>query len=159
MTATDRMVVWLREAMDTAEREAEAATAATGGPHWRGDDSGLYGSDVANHPGPFLADAYGYTEPRIVGHVVRHDPAAVLRRIAADRKLLEDLLADPHFRNEEDNWYTCAALMDEAGEPVCLNDSRAPGPCDCGRDARVQHRVRLIAEGYGWTEETGSASA
>lgn len=164
MTATDRMVAWLREAMDAAQHDAEAATP---GP-WHvteyvaGSDYG-FDAGIGTASGEVDVVGHGYEgggceRVQDARHIVRHQPAAVLRRIAADRKLLDDLLADPHFRNEEDNWYTCAALMDEAGEPVCLNGSRAPGPCDCGRDARVQHRVRLIAEGYGWTEETGSAS-
>lgn len=83
--------------------------------------------------------------PAEATHVIRHDPARVLREIEAKRGLLADVLAEPHFRNEEDNWYTCAALTDEDGDPVCLDESRAPGPCDCGRDARVARRVRLLA--------------
>lgn len=144
MTDTDRMVLWLRKTLDAAERDAEAATAATGGPHWRGSDSGLYSNDASNHPGPFLADAYGYTDPRIVAHATRHDPAAVLHRIAADRKLLDDLLAEPH------------AVLTPGGSTqiYCDADSNLNEFCDCGRDARVERQLRLLAEGWGWTEET-----
>jgi hypothetical protein len=131
------MVVWLREALDAAQADAEAATAATGGPHWHGSDSGLYSNDASNHPGPFLADAYGYTDPRVVAHVTRHDPAAVLRRIAADRKILAE-----HAENPYDLGYcrTCTVHEDGWAVPV-------PAELPCAT-------IRNLAEGWGWTEET-----
>lgn len=149
MTDSDRLLAWLRETLDAAQADAEAATAATGGPHWHGSDSGLYSNDAANQPGPFLADAYGYTDPRLVAHITRHDPAAVLRRITADRRMLDDLLAEKHHV-VDDPAYTCPAATPERDG----GHNYQQGPCDCGRDGRVKRRLRLIAEAWGWTEET-----
>jgi hypothetical protein len=73
-------------------------------------------------------------------------PEDLSRRVAADRKILADLLAQKHYVLE-DAWYRCSA-SDRAG------DRNGNGKCDCGRDARVQRHVRLLAEGWGWTEET-----
>ena len=69
-------------------------------------------------------------------HIALHDPASVLRRIAAERKLLADLLGEPHGSD-------CWALVGSGR------------PCDCGRDDRVNLRVRLLAEGWGWEDGAG----
>lgn len=81
----------------------------------------------------------------ITGAEAVQNPARVLREIDSKRRLLDDLLAEKHLTSEEDTWYACAALVDEDGDPVCPNDARAPGPCDCGRDDRVLRRLRLLA--------------
>lgn len=142
MTDTDRMVVWLRETMGAAQRDAEAATAATGGPHWHGSDSGLYSNDVSNHPGPFLADVYGYTAPEVVAHTARHDPAAVLRRIAADRKILA---AHPYTTRVINPG--CGLQSAGFGCENCHNWDGVPeGRGNCAT-------VLALAEGWGWTEE------
>lgn len=88
----------------------------------------------------------------LIPHMARHDPAATLRRIAADRKLIADLLAEPHEVVEGDCWYTCAAATEKHDGGTTCDDTRLGKPCDCGRDARVERRVCLIAEGWGWTE-------
>jgi hypothetical protein len=159
------MVVWLREAMDAATRAASKAAELCGchppAPSWIFGDEATDGRiAVVDDPHPGVKRKIGrrwngsYEGMAMAEHVVRHDPAAVLRRIAADRKMLDDLLVEGHLSSEDDTWYACASLVDADGDPVCPDDTRAPGPCDCGRDARVQRRVRLLAEGYGWTEET-----
>lgn len=70
--------------------------------------------------------------------------ARVLREIEMKRGLLAEVLSEPHFMSVDDHWNTCPAIVDEDGVPVCLDESRAPGPCDCGRDARVARRLRLF---------------
>jgi len=60
-------------------------------------------------------------------------------------ELIAELLAEKH-QACEDSWYNCSAA-DEYGK---RNGNQE---CDCGRDARVERRVRLLAEGWGWTEE------
>lgn len=120
------LVRWLTAQLDEDERIARACP---GRGEW-------YAGEI-----DYVADL----SPEKCEHIAEHDPARVLREIDSKRKLLADVLAEPHFRNEEDNWYSCAALTDEDGDPVCLDESRAPGPCDCGRDARVARRVRLLA--------------
>lgn len=83
-----------------------------------------------------------------VGHIALHGPDAVLRRIRADRALLADLDGEWHTVCS-DPFYTCAsATVEREGE---RNPSTRPSDgCDCGRDERVERRVRLIAEGWGW---------
>ncbi|NUP39502.1 MAG: hypothetical protein HOY76_21445 [Streptomyces sp.] len=127
MTAPDRVVVWLREAMDAAWRDAEAATS---GP-WHvteyvaGSDYG-FDAGVGTAPGEVDVVGHGYEgggceRVQDARHIVRHNPHAVLRRIAADRELLD-----------WGNW---------------------PGGGPDSRDA-YEWAVRLLAEGWGWTEET-----
>jgi hypothetical protein len=72
-------------------------------------------------------------------------PASVLRRCAVDRRLLTDLLAEKHTVCD-DSWYHCVAA-DGTGDRDCTQ------PCDCGRDERVERRMRLLAEAYGYDEE------
>ncbi|MFI5831064.1 DUF6221 family protein [Streptomyces sp. NPDC051578] len=81
-------------------------------------------------------------------HIARHSPARVLAEVDAKRRLLADILRAGHEWNEEDHWYSCAAARDHEGEPVCIDESRAGGPCDCGRDEQVERRVRLLALPY-----------
>jgi hypothetical protein len=134
-------VAFLATTLAAAQREAERAAVETGAPGWRGSDSGLYSDDASNHPGPFLADAYGYTAPEVVAHIVRHDPQATLRRIAADRKTLA-LHQTPGRMYE----YAGAPPRETAICRVCrYQEPMSEDPCET---------VRLLAEGWGWTEET-----
>jgi cytochrome c5 len=138
MTDTDRMVVWLREAMDAAERDAEAA-AKDGTPDWYAKDHYAV-ADAAGEP---VVYDEGRPTPDQVRHIVRHDPAAVLRRIAADRKILEahpittEVINPGYGKRVAD--FGCATCHDWDGV------TEGYGWCDT---------VRLLAEGYGWTEET-----
>ncbi|MGH3584875.1 MAG: DUF6221 family protein [Pseudonocardia sp.] len=81
-------------------------------------------------------------------HIATNAPADVLADLDAKLALLEDLLAEGHERNEEDHWYSCAALTDEDGNALCFDESRAPGPCDCGRDTRVNRQLRILARPF-----------
>jgi hypothetical protein len=157
VTGSDRLVVWLREAMDAAELAASRAAGLCGchpsAPSWEfGDESTDGRILVVDEPHPGVKRKIGrrwngsYEGMAMADHVVRHDPAAVLRRITADRALLDDLLDEKHYVLE-DSWYRCSAA-NRAG------DRNGNEKCDCGRDERVQRQVRLLAEGYGWTEET-----
>lgn len=83
-------------------------------------------------------------------HIMEHRPTRVLREIDAKRRLLADVLSEPHFMSADDHWNTCPAIVDVDGVPVCLDESRAPGPRDCGRDARVPRRLRLLALPYAY---------
>lgn len=138
---------WITQQIDKVEA---AAREATDGPwfadhpeprHW-GDDpeSALIvrGKVLCildnQHNGPLNAD-----------HIALHSPDNVLRRCTADRKLLAGLLAEKHTICE-DSWYHCLAADD--------NGDRDGGQdCTCGRDERVERRVRLLAEAYGWEEQ------
>ena len=142
MTDTDRMVVWLRETMDAAQRDAEAAAARAWSPHWEYDELVHEIRDLNN--GNTLATIY---HPEIGAYVAANGPAAVLRRIAADRKML-DLHTAPHTVVE--------LAVEPVGELFC---GECDGPCThkgeaecaiCGQDGC--DAVRLLAEGYGWKE-------
>jgi hypothetical protein len=49
----------------------------------------------------------------------------------------------PHMTCE-DMWYSCAQAT---GDYACCDDSRAGGPCDCGRDALVAKAHTIIVGG------------
>ncbi|MEV8523150.1 DUF6221 family protein [Streptomyces sp. NPDC052000] len=161
MTDTDRMLVWLREAMDAAQRDAEAATPGPWEP--KGEDPGddeVYTVHDGEH-GDLVGDVVAYVRGgagRTLANqylMANHaDPVAVLRRIAADRKFLDDLLAEKHHVCD-DNWYTCFAATQER-DGGTYADTDGDTRCNCGRDTRVARRVGLIAEGWGWTEDHGA---
>lgn len=119
MKDTDRMVAWLREAMGAAETIAKAAAERAWSPHWEYDDCVHQIRDLNNCNE--LADIQ---LPEIGAFVEANDPAAVLRRIVADRKTLDD----------------CDDI---------LHDFVFGAFRKLAEDA-----IRNLAEGYGWTEGT-----
>lgn len=136
MTDVDRMVVWLRETMDAAQADAEAATP---GPwhvteyDWPTD----FDAGIGTSPGEVDIVGHGYEgggceRVQDARHIVRHQPAAELRRIVADRKIL-----DLH--------QNVAGKCDECGRGYELSDWGPNFPCTT---------VCLLAEAWGWTEET-----
>lgn len=138
------LVQFLRDRLD--EDDELAATASPGPWHVDAEaDEVLAVDDIVVAEGFALS---GQQLRATTRHIARHDPARVFREVEAKRQLLADVLADQHFRNEEDHWYSCAALTDDQGDPLCFDDTRAPGPCDCGRDDRVARRLRLLAVPY-----------
>ncbi|NUP39171.1 MAG: hypothetical protein HOY76_19695 [Streptomyces sp.] len=116
MTDTDRMVVWLRETLDAAQRDAEAAARAF--PEWDYDE---FVKEIRDVPNAGTVAFIAVTE--YGPHIARHDPAAVLRRIAKDRERLEDcenILAGWHYEETKE---------------------------------LAANTIRNIAECWGWTEE------
>lgn len=141
MTDTARMVVWLRETLDEAERVANSAARRAWSPHWEYDRSVRQIRDLNN--GNELANIYF---PAIGNFVESNAPAAVLRRIAANRKLL-DLHTTPHTVVE--------LAVEPVGELFC---GECDGPCTHKGEAECQicgqngcDTMRLLAEGWGWT--------
>ena len=122
----DELVAALRAAIDKDERAARLAQDTDPSP-WTLDYHGAFMHGIKNGKGHKLNSSGGLMESYTVRHIVRHDPARVLRRVAADREMLGDLLRDRHLVVED-----------------CWGD-----PCTCGRDARVERRVRHLAEAYG----------
>ena len=127
---TDRMVVWLRATLDAAQADAEAATR---GP-WHvteyeaGSDYG-FDAGVGTAPGEVDVVGHGYEgggceRVQDARHIVRHNPAAVLRRIAADRKTVDD--------------------CDDVLHDFVFGAFRK----------LAEDTIRNLAEGWGWTEET-----
>ena len=132
---TDRMVAWLRQTMDAAQADAEAATASPWhvSEHKYDEDfeaqigSWPEGADIAGHGW----EGGGVDTMATARHMVRHQPAAVLRRIAAERELLT--------LHQND-----AGKCDECSQGYELQDWGPDYPCTT---------VRLIAKAWGWTEE------
>jgi hypothetical protein len=158
-SVSDDVVQFLRSRLDEDEQAARKAAAVCGchppAPSWSFSDEETDGRIlVVDDPHPGLKRKLGrrwnrsYEGLFTAEHIVRHDPAQVLREVEAKRQLLDDLNADQHHRNEEDHWYSCAVLTDEHGETLCSDEGRAPGPCDCGRDTRVARRLRLLGLPY-----------
>ncbi|MFB7461291.1 DUF6221 family protein [Streptomyces sp. NPDC056188] len=102
MTDVDSMVVWLREAMNAAQHDAEAAARAF--PAWEFDECVKEVRDVPN-----AGTVASIAVPAFGPHIARQSPAAVLRRTAADRKLL----AECESAFEWDNW-GAASLVETA---------------------------------------------
>ena len=74
----------------------------------------------------------------LADHFALNSPAAVLRRVAADRQILDE----HHNTNDGD----CAAcVVGKWGYPTHGGCSPAPWPC---------RTVLLLAQAWGWTEET-----
>jgi Family of unknown function (DUF6221) len=151
-TVTTDPLAWVRAEMDAAEKEALAAQDGNEPETWHVAEQGACEccDAIRTDKGNLVLTV----DDRASDFIARHDPAAVLRRIKAERASVEDLLAERHDVNDGDCWYTCAAATEEHDGDKTCDDTRLGKPCDCGRDARVERRVRQIAEGWGWTEET-----
>jgi len=141
------VVSWLEAELGRVEELARAA----GGDAW----------SLQEHPSDTVAVYDSRREPVVYDegwpseaqkeHIAEHDPVSVLRRVKADRAILADLVAERHLVVDGDCWFTCPAATEDRDGGECCDDDRRGGPCDCGRDARVGRRVRLLAQAWGWT--------
>lgn len=144
-------VTRLTTALDAAEAEAEAARDGDSGEWFVGYKWNVYRvEDTAPHDDEEENRLVVYGDVQAQSeHIAANSPKAVLRRIKADRELLADLLAEKHMVNDGDCWYTCPAATQERDGGETCNDGLEGEPCDCGRDERVERRIRIIAEGWG----------
>lgn len=133
MTATP--LDFLRATLDAAQAEAEAARDAAGSADWEAFPD--WGGVSACGPQGLmtLKGSQDSLEPQLAAYVAAHDPAAVLRRIAADRELIA-LHASDHE----------CSVYDDNGEIDNYAYILESETCST---------VQLIAEGWGWTGETG----
>jgi Family of unknown function (DUF6221) len=118
-------------------------------PRWVEDDWGIRSDDRYG----ILRVKHTWAAER--AHIVRNDPARVLRRVRATRELVAAVLAEPHAVIPGDEFYSCSQAADPDPAPGeggpgsgCSDDSRAGQPCDCGRDARVARLLGIIASGW-----------
>jgi hypothetical protein len=79
-------------------------------------------------------------------HIVNHSPARALREVGAKRRILDDLTAELHYICD-DPWYTCAAATEDR-EGGTYAETDGGGPCNCGRDERMERRLRFLAAAY-----------
>lgn len=150
-------LAWVRAEMDAAEKEAVAATQGpwfaneyvqvddfdasigTGRDRLREDAVDVVGHGYEGGGVVHLADAV---------HIARHNPAAVLRRIAADRKQLDLHAAVPdHGRFSEGDCEAAGCDGDHDSAPVCRACRTYAGdpieaPCPT---------IEILAQGWGWT--------
>lgn len=147
VTDTDRMLAWLRETLDAAQAAAKATTPVPIAGEWAtvrdkhaDEDAPL---SLIQGQDPHEPDYQGYSsgvpiiaisadwpeaEANLL-HIALHDPAAVLRRIAADRQILAE-----HQVTKILGW--AADWVD-----ACVVCGPHRVPCNT---------VRLLAEGWGW---------
>lgn len=123
------------EAQLTADEEGANAA---GGCRWIGSDNGYAdGGEVTDEHGERVVYDEGAPNTAQAMHIARHDPARVLRDVAATRALVAAILELPHVLDERE-WYGCQAI-DEDG-------NRIPGrDCTCGRDEDVARLLSIIA--------------
>lgn len=151
----DDLPTFLRARLDEDERAAQAAADyRDGATH---DVQGPQGTWVllpdaeffgAAQLGGTIGPRIGHTNHVALGaHIARHDPARTLREVEAKRALLGDLTAERHDV-VEDCWYTCAAATEEDDGGESCDDTKRGGPCNCGRDARVNRSLRLLAQPF-----------
>ncbi|TXS34750.1 DUF6221 family protein [Streptomyces sp. OR43] len=77
--------------------------------------------------------------PENRAHIARHDPARVLREVAAKRLMLDEALASRHHVSS-DQYETRPSATEAGREPTCWDS--------CGRDARVHRTLELLAMPY-----------
>ena len=89
-------------------------------------------------------------------HETAADPARMAREVKAKRDLLAAILAERHDYIPGDSYYSCSQAVDPYEDDPsekypgsgCSDECRAGQPCDCGRDARVERLLRIIAGVY-----------
>lgn len=137
------LLAWLDTAISRREQTARLAADAVGGPSWDG-----WSREVSVHPpgndtvadGVMYGDLYEPMKQEACDHIAANDPESVLRRCAADRKLIaahpitRDVIA---VQPDGTHGFGCAVCHNE--DLLTLGD----GWCDS---------LRALAEGYGWTE-------
>lgn len=144
---------WITQQIDEAERLARRAAALCGchppAPSWSfrdGDEPGDGRILVVDEPHPGLKRKIGrrwstsYEGLFMAEHIVRHDPAAVLRRCAADRKILREHQPRPDGTGFPDSMH-CRTCSQDGGDGY---QYLVPYPCPT---------VLAVADGYGHTEE------
>lgn len=128
-----------------AERRA-LAVAASPGPWHASEES----DEVLAVDGITVAEGFALSGRQLratVDHIATHDPADVLADLDAKLALVDDLLAERH-EVVDDCWYTCAAATEAHDGGETCDDGRLGGPCDCGRDARVNRRLAILARPF-----------
>ena len=125
------ILAWLETAITAREDLARAAADEEQDASW--SDGGEYGESVytGGVASAVVAGPWGHLPDATRKYIAANDPASVLRRCAADRKLLE-LHAQDSLPNGID--------LDECRTCGGVNE---PWPCPT---------LLTLAEGYGWTE-------
>lgn len=141
---------WITQQVD----RVEAAARAAGGKAWHWEHD--YG-DMCNDPTcPYgelatddtvLMQVHGYdvTEPwQGAAHIATHDPAAVLRRCGADRRILARHEPQPNGTGFDDGWQ-CQTCSVDGGDGY---QYLVPYPCPTVEDLAHAHGIteEILAE-------------
>lgn len=137
---SDELVAFLRARLDESEQSARAVL-------WDGSGNTLSWDLPFSATVQVGSDCFCADDRTVANHIVEWDPARALLEIEAKRQLLADALAEKHVV-VEDCWYTCPAATEERDGGETCNDAEGGKPCNCGRDARVERRLRLLAMPY-----------
>ncbi|MFJ1667372.1 DUF6221 family protein [Streptomyces bottropensis] len=129
---------WITQQVDETQRIAEAAR-GQGNGQWRHDSSYENGYVYDEHDQPVVYDE-GTPLPEEAAHIAFHDPATVLRRCAADRKILARHCLDP-----DAIWYE-AAMCEGCGTEGEMAYPRTENLNDCPE-------LLDLAEAHGLTPE------
>lgn len=139
MTAQgEDILAWTNDAIIERETVALAAAALQDDPEngWGIVDDSSYAVPSKRR---FISPHIGLThEPESAEHIVLNNPASVLRRCAADRKLLELHAPQPDGTGFPDGMQ-CRTCSQDGGDGY---QYLVPTPCPT---------VVALAEGYGWT--------
>jgi hypothetical protein len=144
--AIEALTATLNAAMDEDEAAAKKVSSA-----WQYRDSWVWCGSFE------VADVFNIPDTDEAGaHIARHDPARVLCEVRAKRDLLAAILDEPHAAIPGDEFYSCSQAADPDPAPGeggpgsgCADPDRAGEPCDCGRNARVERLLRILAAVYG----------
>lgn len=93
---TDDLVAFLRARLE----ERYAAAEAAGGDTWDVSSDGIWHEDLSRNPGAFAVGSYGYLGEE-GAHIALHDPARTLRKIEADRRIID--LAEEAWAKDDTN--------------------------------------------------------
>jgi hypothetical protein len=136
----DDLVTWLRDELDRVEQLARATTVYQPYDEWTPvgveDDRDTARScwEVALIARPAVRSPSARS---LMEHIAAHDPATVLRRVAADRQILEEHRANEVYLDDRDlGCFTYLTTLCRC----CVNAVGYPCPT-----------IRLLAKGYGWT--------
>lgn len=128
-----------------AERRALAEAASPGPWHANEEHDEVLAAD-----GITVADGFALSGRQLratVDHIAANDPADVIADCDAKLALIDALLAERH-EVVGDPWYTCAAATEEHDGGETCNEDWLGRPCNCGRDARVNRRLAILAQPF-----------
>lgn len=115
------LVSRLLEAIGETERIAETA-GRDGEPNWTAGGELSETVSTVKYGQPVATGPYGYLVPEVREHIAHNDPSSVLRRCAADRKLLAIHVPVENALGEQ--VCECCATQDIAG------DREGEWPCE-----------------------------
>jgi hypothetical protein len=141
MTAQGDLVAYLDRAITAQENAARAACAKS---PWRNDGGNLYDANGDGFSEVWSvsesADEDYLADEASAAHIALNDPESVLRRCAADRKLIA--------LHQPDGW-ACKVCANEE-----QSDEDSEGEYHWSRPGQAFPcpTIEALAEGYGWTE-------